>query len=142
MGEMRRRVKAFLLDETLLNGGATVLNPFGLANVPLVGYIVGMTGYTFDIDTLHSTLWNGAMELVEKSLGPLMVGPAKGVGTWKCNCGESAHIHIDAVQWTSSEQHARLLCLEFKQQAYYDVEKQEAKHVGLDVDCDPPPFDG
>lgn len=142
MGEMRPRVKTHLLDETLLNGGATVLNPFGLANVPLVGYVVGMTGFTFDLDTLHATLWNGAMELVEKQLGPLMVGPMKGVGTWKCDCGETAHIHIDAVQWTNSKHHARLLCLEFNQRAYFDVEKQEPVHVGIDVDKNPPPFVG
>lgn len=142
MSEMRPRVKAHLLDETLLKGGATVLNPFGLANVPLVGYVVGMTGFTFDLDTLHAVLWNGAMELIEKQLGPLMVGPTRGVGTWKCDCGETAHIHIDVVQWTSSEQHARLLCLEHRQLAYFNVETQESVHVGIDVDKDPPPFTG
>lgn len=140
MGEIKPLVKAHLLDETLLNDGATVLNPFVLACVPLVGYIVGQTGYTFDMDTLHPALWNGAMELVEKSLGPLMIGPMNGVGVWKCGGESGPHIHIDAVQWTRSKQQARAMCLQFNQRAYYDVEERKSVDVGIDVDQNPPPF--
>ena len=142
MGEIKPLVKSHLLDETLLHDGATVLNPFGLACVPLVGYIVGMTGFTFDMDTLQPALWNGAMELVERSLGPLMVGPTRGVGSWKCGGQDGPHIHVDAVQWTNSEQHARAMCLQFDQRAYYDVEERKSVDVGIDVDKNPPPFAG
>lgn len=141
MSEMPKRIKDHLLDQTLLHGGATVLNPFGLANVPLVGYVVAMCGFTFDLDTLQLTLWNGAMELAEQQLGPLMVGPTRGIGTWKCSEG-SPHIHVDAVQWINSKQAARLLCVQHDQHAYYDVEKGEAVHVRPDAGQDTQAFIG
>lgn len=132
MGEMTKRIKDHLLDQTLLHDGATVLNPFGIPCVPLTGYVVGRVGFMFDLDTLQPVLWNGAMELVEQQLGPLMIGPTRGVGTWKCGDDVNTHVHVDAVQWTNSEQHARLLCAQYNQQAFYDVEKEVSVYVRVD----------
>lgn len=143
MSELKTRIKQHLLDQTLLNDGATVLNPFGLACVPIVGFVVGNSGFGFDYDVLeHPEAWDAAMLMVECSLGPLMLGATRGIGTWKCNCGGTLHIHVDAVQWTGSRQHARLLCLQHEQSAYYDVEKGESVYVRDDEEENSPPFDG
>jgi len=143
VSELRATIKRHLLDQTLLNDGATVLNPFGLACVPIVGFVVGNAGFSFDFEALENPqLWDGAMLMVEGQLGPLMIGPMRGVGTWKCNCGSSLHVHVDAVQWTNSRQHARLLCHQYEQQAYYDVEKGESVYVRDDDESEAPPYIG
>lgn len=138
-------VASYLFDQTILNGGGTVLNPFGLANVPLVGYIVGVNGAVFDkaSSMADENTWHAALCMVEQGAGPLMVGPNNGVGTWECDC--CGNIHIDAVTWTVSENHARGLCLKYGQAAYFDVEKGEAVYVepvGPDDDTETQAVDG
>lgn len=128
MTKLKARVKQHLRDQTLLHDGATVLNPFGLPCVPLDGFVVGWCGFTTDYIILNDDeKWESIMQLTEEQLGPLMVGVTQGIGTWCCD--NRAHIHIDAIIWTGSREHARAMCLIHNQLAYYDIEQGESVYV-------------
>ena len=122
MEEMQPQVVEYLLNNTVMDGGGTVLDPLHKANVPLTGYVVGIGGMTCDKESLNPKMFRGMMAYFAEEHGHLTCDDDMGIGTWLCNvCGE---VHVDLVKWVKHEHQAKHLAFMHDQIAYYDVTRR------------------